>query len=501
MAEKFIAALDLGTTSVRLLLFNHSARKVTGYQIEHKQYFPQAGWVEHDAEEIWQNTCKIITETLSVARKHNIQIVALGITNQRETLVVWDKATGKPLYRAIVWQDTRTREIVNKLAKEHSSEYFQQRTGLPPSTYFSAPKLLWLMEKNPDLRGKLESGSVLVGTIDSWIVWKLTGKHITDVTNASRTMLMNIRELVWDDELLKIFGIPINCLPVIVSSVISNPPLTFGDSPFQAEIPVAGILGDQQAALFGQTCFNNGEAKNTYGTGCFLLTHTGSNPVFSKNGLLTTVAAKVGEEPATYALEGSVAVAGSAIQWLRDNIGLIKQSTEAEELAVSVDSSRGLYFVPAFTGLFAPWWNPGARGILCGLTHFHTKAHIVRAVLEATAFQTHDVFEAMQKDSGASLSSLKVDGGMTTNNLLMQFQADILNMEVVLPEETETTALGAAFAAGLAVGFWQSRDELRSLWKVSQKWQPRMTSTECIKRIASWHKAIKKSLDWEEEDE
>ena len=490
--SKFIGAIDQGTTSTRFVLFNHNSNKIASHQIEHKQIFPKAGWVEHNPIEIWNNTKKVIKVTLQKSKISEKQIAAIGITNQRETTVIWNKKTGKPYYNAIVWQDTRTNDICNSLKKHQ--KLFREKTGLPIATYFSGPKIKWLLDKVKGLREAAESGEALFGTMDSWIIWNLTGgKHITDVTNASRTMLMNLQTLDWDDELLQLLDIPRKMLPEICSSSE-----IFGvtKTAFVNEIPISGILGDQQAALFGQTCFQPGDVKNTYGTGCFILLNTGNEICYSKNGLLTTVGYQIKDQKPVYALEGSVAIAGSLIQWIRDNFSLITESSEINDLAEKVSDNGGVYFVPAFSGLFAPYWNSGARGTIIGLTHFVNKSHIARSVLEATAFQTRDVFEAMQKDSGLNIKELKVDGGMTASKLLMQFQADILDISVIVPEMTETTALGAAYAAGLAVGYWKNESELQKNWKEKKTWNSNMTEKKRKILYEKWQKAVKRSLDW-----
>ncbi len=491
--KKYVGAIDQGTTSTRFILFDHDSNIVASHQIEHKQIFPKAGWVEHDPLEIWRNTKKVIAATLQKAKISENQIVTIGITNQRETTVIWNRKTGKPYYNAIVWQDTRTDKICRSLKKYE--KLFQQKTGLPVATYFSGPKIKWLLDNVKDLRKAAENGEAIFGNIDSWITWNLTdGKHITDVTNASRTMLMDLELLDWNDELLEILDIPKKMLPKICSSSEIYGKTKFG---FENEIPISGILGDQQAAFFGQTCFQKGDVKNTYGTGCFILMNTGNEIVHSKNGLLTTVGYQIKDQKPIYALEGSVAIAGSLIQWIRDNFSLITESHEINNLAEKVTDNGGVYFVPAFSGLFAPHWNSAARGTIIGLTHFVNKSHIARSVLEATAFQTRDVFEAMQKDSGLKIKELKVDGGMTASNLLMQFQADILNASVILPNITETTALGVAYAAGLAVGFWKNTNELQKNWKEKKTWKPNMTEIKRKILYDHWQKAVKRSLDWE----
>jgi len=491
--KKYIGALDQGTTNTRFILFDHKSNIIASHQIEHKQFFPKAGWVEHDPLEIWNNTKKAIKKTFQKTKIFEDQIAAIGITNQRETTVIWNKKTGKPYHNAIVWQDTRTDKICISL--KNKEKIFQQKAGLPIATYFSGPKIKWLLDNVKGLREAAESGEAIFGNMDSWIIWNLSGgKHITDVTNASRTMLMDLKTLNWDDELLQILNIPRRMLPSICSSSE-----IYGKTKtaFKKEIPISGILGDQQAALFGQTCFQKGDIKNTYGTGCFILLNTGNEIYHSTNGLLTTVGYQIKGQKTVYALEGSVAIAGSLIQWIRDNFSLINESHEINDLAEKVVDNGGVYFVPAFSGLFAPHWNSGARGTIIGLTHFVNKSHIARSVLEATAFQTRDVFEAMQKDSGLKIKELKVDGGMTASKLLMQFQADILDASVIVPIITETTALGAAYVAGLAVGFWKNKKELKANWKERETWKPNMPETKRTKLYNKWQKAVKRSLDWE----
>ena len=495
--KKYIGAIDQGTTSTRFILFNQKCQIIASSQKEHKQIFPKPGWVEHDPLEIWQNTKEVISNTLKSSKINTNEITTIGITNQRETTVVWDKFTGKPFYNAIVWQDIRTNNICEKL-KSHE-KLIKSKTGLPIATYFSATKVKWLLENIIELRNKADKGEVLFGTMDTWIVWNLTGGvnggiHITDVTNASRTMLMNLETLEWEKKLLEIFDISSNILPKIVSSSE-----IYGKTKINNlnDVPISGILGDQQAALFGQTCFEKGEAKNTYGTGCFMLMNTGNKPVYSSNGLITTVAYKIGSQKVIYALEGSIAIAGSLIQWFRDNLGLIKESAEINELASSVDDNGEVYFVPAFSGLFAPYWNSGARGAIFGITHFTTKGHIARAVLESVAYQAFEILEIMQSDSGYPISELKIDGGMTASELLMQFQADILNMPIVKPKISETTALGAAYAAGLAVGFWKNINSRKNILKTDKTWFPQMDSQKRKKYLDKWKKAIERSKDWE----
>jgi glycerol kinase len=498
---RYVLAIDNGTTSTRAILFDHNANKIASGQKETTQILPKAGWVEHDALEIWNNTREVINQAVAGARTRASDIAAIGITNQRETTVVWDKATGTPVYNAIVWQDTRTTPIVDALAAKHDSEWFRSKTGLPLSTYFAGTKLRWILDNVPGVRTRAEKGELLFGTIDTWLLWNITGGvdggvHATDVTNASRTLLMDLRTLHWDDELLAAFNIPRVMLPrIIPSSGIFG--VSQGDL---ANIPVSGILGDQHAATFGQCAFSPGEAKNTYGTGNFLMLNTGTEPVISHNGLITTVAYQREGEKAHYALEGSIAVTGSLIQWLRDNLGLFASSSDVEALAASVPDNGGIAVVPAFSGLFAPHWDADARGAIVGLTRFVTKAHIARAALEAVAFQTAEVLSAMNSDTGVPLTELKVDGGMVVNNLLMQFQSDIVRVPVVRPVITETTALGAAFAAGLAVGFWASTDELRKLWQEDTRWVPRMSSSESQRLLRVWDKAVSKSRHWIDAD-
>jgi len=496
---KVIAALDQGTTSTRCILFNQSGDIISSCQKEHRQIFPQPGWVEHDPVEIWENSIFVITEALNNANLEHTDLAGLGITNQRETTVVWSKITGQPVYNAIVWQDARTDQICTKLAGEKGQDRFRSKVGLPLATYFSGPKIVWILENVEGAREKALNGELLFGTIDSWLVWNLTGavengRHITDVTNASRTMIMDLKTLAWDKDILKIFDIPEAILPEIRSSseLYGTAKGSFSG------MPIAGILGDQHAALFGQTCFDPGQAKNTYGTGCFLLLNSGEEPTFSEHGLLTTLGYKIGDAKPIYALEGSVAITGALVQWLRDNLEMIQESAEVEELAKQVEDNGGIYFVPAFSGLYAPYWQSNARGVIAGLTRFITKAHIARAVLEATAFQTKEVLEAMEKDTGIKLAALKVDGGMVNNELLMQFQADMLDVPVIRPTITETTALGAAYAAGLAVGVWKDQEDLRDYWQEDRVWTPAMEETERDKQYKGWKKAVKRSFDWVE---
>lgn len=489
---KYVAAIDQGTTSTRCILFDHGGNVVVVDQKEHQQIYPKPGWVEHDALEIWERTQEVVRGALNKANISTTDIAAVGITNQRETTLVWEKATGKPVYNAIVWQDTRTDEICNELAKIGGQDRFRPTTGLPLATYFSGPKIKWILDSVPGMRERAEKGELLFGNMDTWIIWNLTGAHVTDVTNASRTLLMDLKTLDWNDENLGILGIPRSMLPEIRSSseIYGNAKGALGG------IPVAGDLGDQQAALFGQTCYNAGEAKNTYGTGCFMLLNTGETPVQSKSGLLTTMGYKIGDQPAVYALEGSIAITGALVQWLRDNLGMIEKSSDVEELAKTVEDNGGIYFVPAFSGLFAPYWRSDARGAIVGMTRYVNKGHIARAALEATAFQTREVLDAMETDSGVKLTMLKVDGGMVFNELLMQFQSDVLNVPVIRPKVAETTALGAAYAAGLAVGFWDNFDELRANWGKDKEWQPNMEANTRNSLYAGWKKAVTKTFGW-----
>lgn len=502
---QYVLAIDNGTTSTRAIIFDHAGAKIGTGQLETTQIFPQSGWVEHDPVEIWNNTRKVIELALEQASLTASDIAAIGITNQRETTVIWDKTNGVPVYNAIVWQDTRTQSIIDQIAEKNLSEpdlnRFKSKTGLPLATYFAASKIVWILEHVEDVRQRAESGSLAFGTIDSWLVWNLTGGssggvHVTDVTNASRTLLMDLEALQWDPELLSAFNIPPTLLPTIVSSSE-----IYGTAvELLHGVPVAGILGDQQAATFGQAAFSQGEAKNTYGTGNFLIFNTGEEIVHSQNGLLTTVAYKLGNQPAHYALEGSIAVTGSLIQWLRDNLGIISSASEVETLALSVPDNGGAYFVPAFSGLFAPRWRPDARGAIVGLTRYVNKAHIARAALEAVAFQTREVLDATNADTGVPLTEVRVDGGMISNELLMQFQADLLGVPVIRPVVAETTALGAAYAAGLAVGFWSGTDELRALWQEHKRWTPQIDEEERQKLLRVWNKAVEKSLNWIDDD-
>jgi glycerol kinase len=496
---KYIAAIDQGTTSSRCILFDHHGDIVGADQKEHQQIYPRPGWVEHDALEIWAHTQGVIAGALERAGLTARDVAAAGITNQRETTVLWDRASGQPIHNAIVWQDTRTDLICHELTRDGGQDRLRVKTGLPLATYFSGPKIRWLLENVPEARQRAEAGELLFGTMDTWVIWNLTGKHITDVTNASRTQLMNLETLEWDAEILELLGIPTSILPRICSSSqIYGEILPSRWLAGLQGVAVAGDLGDQQAALFGQTCFEPGEAKNTYGTGCFMLMNTGEKPVPSKSGLLTTLANKIGERPAVYALEGSIAVTGALVQWLRDNLGLIQSSSEVEALARSVEDNGGIYFVPAFSGLFAPYWRSDARGAIVGMTRYVNKGHLARAVLEATAYQTREVLDAMEKDSGVKLTALKVDGGMVFNELLMQFEADILDVPVIRPRVSETTALGAAYAAGLAVGFWKDYDELRANWGMEKEWRPKMKKSQREKLYAGWKKAVTRTFDWVE---
>jgi glycerol kinase len=496
---KYSAAVDQGTTSTRFMIFDHAGKVVAVDQKEHEQIFPKAGWVEHDATEIWTRTQEVIAGGLKKGNISTKDIAACGITNQRETTVVWEKATGKPVYNAIVWQDTRTDTICNELAKDGGQDRFRAKVGLPLATYFSGPKAKWILDNVEGVRAKAEKGEVLFGNIDTWIIWNLTGGtkggvHVTDVSNASRTMLMNLETLDWDADMLKVMDIPRAMLPAIKASSE-----VYGCATGALEgIPVAADLGDQQAALFGQTCFSAGEAKNTYGTGCFMLLNTGEKPVISKAGLLTTLAYKIGDQKAVYALEGSIAITGALVQWLRDNLGIIEKSSDIETLAGSVEDSGGIYFVPAFSGLYAPYWKSDARGAIVGMTRYVNKGHIARAALEATAYQTCEVLDAMEADSGVKLTALKVDGGMVFNELLMQFQSDILNVTVVRPKVAETTALGAAYAAGLAVGFWKDYDELRANWGKDKEWTPKMNANLRDGLYSGWKKAVTRTFAWVE---
>lgn len=500
--HRFVGALDQGTTSSRFILFDHGGKIVASHQLEHRQIYPKPGWVEHDPLEIWQRSSDVIRATMQKSGVTSEQIVSIGITNQRETVVCWNPKTGKPFYNAIVWQDMRTSGLIDSLASDGGPDRFRRITGLPLAAYFSASKMKWILDNVPGVREAGERGEAVFGTIDTYLVWQLTGGPgkgalVTDVTNASRTFLMNLETLSWDREMLEVFTVPEKMLPEIRSSVAAVP---YGESspegPFGGRVPIAGILGDQQAALFGQACFSRGSSKNTYGTGCFMLVNTGEDIVHSKHGLLTTVACRIGSEPAMYALEGSIAVAGALVQWVRDNLGLIRESHEIEELARKVEDNGGVYIVPAFSGLFAPYWRTEARGVIAGLTGYVNSGHIARAVIESTAFQTKDIFDAMEKDSGLTIGEMKVDGGAVVDALMMQFQADILDVPVIRPEVTETTALGAAYAAGLSTGFWKDRDELAGHWREDRRWTSRMDSAEREERLRFWHKAVERAKGW-----
>ena len=496
---KYIAAIDQGTTSTRCMIFDHAGNVVAVDQKEHEQIYPQPGWVEHNPLEIWMRTQEVIQGALREGSLSSEDIAAVGITNQRETTLVWDKNTGESVYNAIVWQDTRTDEICTTLAQTGGQDRFRPQVGLPLATYFSGPKVKWILDNIDGVRERAENGDLLFGNIDTWLVWNLTGGvnggiHITDVTNASRTLIMNLETLDWNEETLAVLEIPKSMLPEIRPS--SERYGVVGAGLSLAGVPIAGILGDQQAAMFGQTCYAPGEAKNTYGTGCFMLLNTGETPVTSKNGLLTTLCYKVGNQPAVYALEGSIAITGALVQWLRDNLGLIQSAPEVETLAATVEDNGGIYFIPAFSGLFAPYWRSDARGAIVGMTRYVNKGHIARATLEATAYQTREVLEAMNQDSGVDLTALKVDGGMVFNESLMQFQADILNVPVIRPKVAETTALGAAYAAGLAIGYWKDFDELRANWGQDKAWEPQMDIEKREKLYSGWKKAVTRTFDW-----
>ena len=503
MTKKYVLAIDQGTTSSRAILFTHEGTIHSVGQLEHDQIFPQAGWVEHNPEQIWSNVREAVGLALTRGNATHEDVAAVGITNQRETAVVWDKTTGKPVYNAIVWQDTRTQKIVDELGGADGAEKYKSIVGLPLATYFSGPKVKWILDNVDGAREAAERGDLLFGNTDTWVLWNMTGGpeggvHVTDVTNASRTMLMNLDTLTWNEDIARDMTIPMSMLPEIrSSSEVYGHGRSRGMVP---GVPIAGILGDQQAATFGQACFEVGTAKNTYGTGNFMLLNTGTEPVQSKNGLLTTVCYKIGDQPAVYALEGSIAVTGSLIQWLRDNLGMFDDAPDVEHLARKVEDNGGAYFVPAFSGLFAPHWRSDARGALVGLTRFVNKNHIARAALEATAFQTREVLDAMNADSGVPLKELKVDGGMVNNELLMQFQADILDVEVVRPKVAETTALGAAYAAGIAVGFWEGEQDVRDNWAEGGRWKPTIDPAERDRQYRLWKKAVTKTLDWVDDD-
>ena len=501
--KKFIVAIDQGTTSSRTIIFNHAGENVASGQLEHEQIFPHAGWVEHSPAEIWDNVRQTVGIALADAQINRHEVAAVGITNQRETTIIWDKNTGEAVYNAIVWQDTRSQDLVDRLAADGGPDRFRPIVGETLSTYASITKIMWILENVEGVRERAEAGDLLFGNPDTWLLWNMTGGvkggvHVTDVTNASRTMLMDLKTLEWREDICEIAGIPMSMLPEIKSS---SEVYGYGRKEgLLIDTPIAGILGDQQAATFGQACFQPGMAKNTYGTGCFMLMNTGTEPQMSDNGLITTVCYKIGDQAPVYALEGSIAVTGSLIQWLRDNLEIVPTSPDVEALAASVDSNGGVYFVPAFSGLFAPHWRGDARGAIVGMTRYNTKAHIARAALEATAFQTREVLDAMEADSGVKLEELRVDGGMTANNLLMQFQADVLDTRVVLPEVAETTALGAAYAAGIAVGFWEGEQDVIDNWNEAKRWTPEMDAAERERLVRQWKKAVTKTLDWVDED-
>ena len=501
--KKYDLAIDQGTTSSRTILFNHAGQNVASGQLEHAQIFPHAGWVEHDPVEIWNNVRQTVGLALANGQANKDDIVAVGVTNQRETTIIWDRKTGEPVYNAIVWQDTRSQDLVDRLAADGGPDRFRPIVGETLSTYASITKIMWILENVEGVRERAERGELAFGNPDTWVIWQMTGGveggvHVTDVTNASRTMLMDLETLQWREDICEIAGIPMSLLPEIKSSSevygVGRPAGLLYD------VPIAGDLGDQQAATFGQACFTPGMAKNTYGTGCFMLMNTGEKPQMSENGLITTVCYKIGDQPTKYALEGSIAVTGSLIQWLRDNLEIVATAPDVEALAASVEDNGGVYFVPAFSGLFAPHWRGDARGAIVGMTRYNTKAHIARAALEATAFQTREVLDAMEADSGVKLAELRVDGGMTANNLLMQFQADILDTPVILPEVAETTALGAAYAAGIAVGFWDGEQDVIDNWNEAKRWTPDMDAAERDRQLRMWKKAVTKTLEWVDDD-
>jgi len=498
----YVGAVDQGTTSTRFMIFDHAGTEVARHQLEHEQILPQAGWVEHSPVEIWERTGSVIRTAMDKAGLEASDLAALGVTNQRETAVVWNRRTGRPYYNAIVWQDTRTDRIASRLEREGHADTIKRKAGLPPATYFSGGKIQWILENVEGVREAAEAGDAIFGNTDSWLIWQLTGGtdggvHITDPTNASRTMLMDLETLQWDDELLALFDIPRSMLPEIRPSSSPEPyGLTRSDGPLGGEVKLTGILGDQQAATVGQVCFAPGEAKNTYGTGNFMLLNTGTELVRSEAGLLTTVCYQFGDEDVVYALEGSIAVTGSAVQWLRDQLGIISGAAQSESLARQVDDNGGVYFVPAFSGLFAPYWRSDARGAIVGLSRYNTNAHLARATLESICYQSRDVAEAMEKDSGVTLEVLKVDGGVTANELAMQIQADVLGVDVSRPVVAETTALGAAYAAGLAVGFWNDTDELRANWNEDKRWSPQWDDERREEGYAQWKKAVERTLDW-----
>ena len=502
----FVGALDQGTTSTRFMIFDHGGNEIARHQLEHEQILPRAGWVEHNPTEIWERTRAVVQSTLNKANLGHRDLAAFGITNQRETTVVWNRRTGRPYYNAIVWQDTRTDRIASALERDGRGDTIRHRAGLPPATYFSGGKIQWILENVDGVREAAENGDAIFGNIDAWVLWNLTGGtdggvHVTDPTNASRTMLMDLETLDWDDELLSFFGVPRSMLPEIRPSSAPEPyGVTRADGPLGGEVPLTGILGDQQAATVGQVCFAVGEAKNTYGTGNFLLLNTGEELVRSTAGMLTTVCYKFGDQPTVFALEGSIAVTGSAVQWLRDQLGIISGAAQSESLARQVDDNGGVYFVPAFSGLFAPYWRSDARGAIVGLSRFNTNAHLARATLESICYQSRDVVEAMREDSGVSLDVLKVDGGVTANELAMQMQADILGVPVSRPVVAETTALGAAYAAGLAVGFWSTTDELRQNWNEDRRWEPTWSDEQREEGYAGWKKAVERTYGWVDVD-
>ena len=503
MTDKYILAIDQGTTSSRAIIFNHEGRIVASGQKEHEQIFPRAGWVEHNAIEIWDAVREVVGEALAKASLNKDNIQAVGVTNQRETTLVWNKETGQPVYNAIVWQDTRTGKIVEELGGAEGQDKYKARVGLPLATYFSGPKVKWVLDNVEGARADAEAGKLVMGNMDTWVIWNLTGGvdggvHVTDVTNASRTMLMDLETLSWDPEIAADMGIPMSMLPAIKSS---SEIYGYGrEQGLLGGVPIAGDLGDQQAATFGQACFEPGMAKNTYGTGCFMILNTGEEIVPSKNGLLTTVCYKIGDDKPIYALEGSIAVTGSLVQWLRDNLKMFSSAPEIEELAASVEDNGGAYFVPAFSGLFAPYWRSDARGAIVGLTRYVNRGHIARAVLEATAYQTREVLEAMEADSGVKLAELKVDGGMTANETLMQFQADQVGVPVVRPVVAETTALGAAYAAGIATGYWNGEADVIANWAEDKRWEPKADSDERGRLYRNWKKAVTRTFDWVDDD-
>jgi glycerol kinase len=504
MAARYAAAIDQGTTSTRCMVFDHGGQVVSVAQKEHEQIYPKPGWVEHDANEVWARTNQVVDEAMKSAGATAEDIAGVGITNQRETALVWDRSTGDPIANAVVWQDTRTDRLVDEYSREGGQARFQDKVGLPLATYFSGPKIRWLLDEVDGAAERAESGDLLFGNMDTWLIWNLTGGpngglHITDVTNASRTMLMDLQTLQWDQGVMDVMGIPAAMLPEIRASSEVYGEVTAAGA--LTGVPIAGDLGDQQAATFGQTCFSPGEAKNTYGTGNFLLLNTGTEAVFSKNGLLTTVGYKIGEQDAVYCLEGSIAITGALVQWLRDNLRMIKAAPEVEDLAQTVEDNGGCYIVPAFSGLFAPYWKSNARGVVAGLTRYVNAGHIARATLEATAYQSREVVEAMNQDSGVDLESLKVDGGMVANDLLMQFQADLLGVPVIRPKVPETTSLGAAYAAGLATGFWAEVEDLRENWVEDKRWEPTMDPGKRDEYYTYWKRAVTRTFDWFDAEE